>query len=397
MARILELQNQGFFSPSISAKAYQECESEAQSLEHEINNLIATKIDSHEEEKLLFIECLAIERKLYYNFFTRGHFSDRTYHRLIDKIEDRYYAIKSNTLHTTDIDFFGDMQIQKFSFNKLLEHLPIFKAKTSRVALNYKFAWGQQQGNQAVISHINKIQILKSQDSHVIDTVNTVYQKWETIVDSRLHSIAEQFPEFVNHMQKRLAERVVIFTEIAGLEKQIISGTIPRVLAEELKNEINSKLRYIRENPRDKIILTSSEIGYRENKILTKLPENEFKIVSNLLQLKIIPLGSVIIEKNTTSHSMYFISRGVISLSIIQDNQEKRLATLLAGDCFGLILPKFEKTYPVTCQAVTPCALAELTYKDFYSIRATCPVFSHIIEQAIHERFTLMQKQDTFK
>ncbi len=88
----------------------------------------------------------------------------------------------------------------------------------------------------------------------------------------------------------------------------------------------------------------------------------------------------MIIHEGKTGNSMFLIGRGVVRISRREDDREKDLATLFAGDFFGemALLHKVPRT--ATCRAVTPCALYELRKESFDKVKLICPALREAVE-----------------
>lgn len=255
--------------------------------------------------------------------------------------------------------------------------------------MNYKIAWAQYQGSEAAVEHINEIKQQQLKTKKVIDKAMDYFEYWKSMSKERLDHIGEQFPEFVNQMQSRLANRVLLYTEIKGLESQMAQGMMSDELAGEMKEELMQAIYAIRERPDTHIAITRLDV-FRQNKILANIPQEEFNTISQHFNTVIVPLGETLIDEGQSSRSMYFISRGVIRLSKSIKGQPVDIATLLAGDYFGMVTVEKAAPYPVSCTAVTPCALAQLNLKSLKKILPHCPVFHKALQQAIKSRLLKM-------
>ncbi|MFN3235241.1 MAG: cation:proton antiporter [Gammaproteobacteria bacterium] len=393
---ILELQKEGMFSARISDDLLLQNKKEMEEVKEEIGKFKVEKIKGKDELTYLLLDCLGIQRNLYYDLFAKGHFAERTYRRLIETVVAQFDAVRAGNFQK---DYVNPFPSRKYYVTKVLnvfESSPLFdliarRYNVGRVALNYKVAWGLMQGTKAAIKHIKMLEIAEHKDFELLKQVEEYFQYSHDLAKKRLDAIAEQFPEFVLDMQERLAQRLVLHEEVEGLDHQIASGIIPSESAKMMKARLIQKIRDISEQP-DTHIIVSGEDHYRQNQLLATLPEDEFAIITQRLNVRAYPLDDVLIEENEKSDTIYFIVRGVVRLSKRIGDEEKEIATLLAGDTCGLISTESHEKYPVTCRTVTPCALAKLSLRDFEKIKSTCPKFVEEIKKATQERKLLLQK-----
>ena len=101
-----------------------------------------------------------------------------------------------------------------------------------------------------------------------------------------------------------------------------------------------------------------------------------------------MPAGKDIIRQGETGDSLFLIARGVARISIAISGVERDVATMFAGDYFGEIALIEHCTRTATCRAVTPCALYELTRKDFEIVASTYPNIYDVLHKKGIERAT---------
>ncbi len=113
------------------------------------------------------------------------------------------------------------------------------------------------------------------------------------------------------------------------------------------------------------------------------------------LRSRTVTAGKAIISQGEAGHSMYFIVRGVVRISLEDAGKERDLTTMMAGDFFGEIALLENCTRTATCRAVIPCVLYELTRKDFETIIATYPSIYDAIHKTGHERASELDKDNS--
>ena len=87
LERIPELERGGLFSPRISEQLRTQCEAKIKALKSELGELRGEGLDVEQEGRLLYLRSFGEENILYYQMFSRGHLTERTYRGLVHSIE----------------------------------------------------------------------------------------------------------------------------------------------------------------------------------------------------------------------------------------------------------------------------------------------------------------------
>jgi len=388
--RIPDLQEGGFFSARIAQELKQKCASERRNYSSHINELTRKELDEKEEERMLFVQCLAAEKALYYDMYTKGHLSERAYRTLVDSVSSlmdklRYGGTINLQSKLVDSTTLGGRAINIFKKWPFLRHIAA-RINAARVTKDYENYWGMYQGSNAALQHLDDVEKTQIAHESLIKIVSTFYQNLQKTLQKRIDSIAEQFPEFVTAMQQRLAERLILHTRRDSIRKQAQAGTIPASVAETSIKEIENRIFKLKERPGKKIEIDPNEL-LRKVPFFKNIPVEDFKQVTILLRSHIIPTGEVIIKQGATDDSLYLITRGVVRVSRKEEEgEEKDLASLVAGDFFGEAALLHREPRNATCRSVTPCALYELKRQDFDKVKAAYPAIQTAIELADVER-----------
>ena len=72
------------------------------------------------------------------------------------------------------------------------------------------------------------------------------FQHWQQAARRHLDATAERFPEFVNAMHERLAQRILLLTQRHELERQRHAGLLPGGVAKTSIHELDTRLRRLR-------------------------------------------------------------------------------------------------------------------------------------------------------
>lgn len=387
LQRIPELQAGGLFSARIANSLQQRYQNEENKLHHDLETLRDTEVNHTEARRLLYLRCFATEKSTYYDLYSKGHLSESAYRDLshgvglqIDSMrhtnelaKDTFQILFSQRLERGLLRLFD-----RFSgFKEMLEKLSL-----ARTARDYEKSWGQFQGSGKVLEEIDDIAIAESVTGDVLEEVRQMYQKWRAGAEKRLDDTAEQFPEFVNAMQERLAKRTLLLSQREAIATQRESGMLPIGVAEAMLHDIEQELSNLRGYVVNELKVDPSEL-LRKVPFFHNTPEAEFAKVAEQLRSLTVPPNDYIIRQGETGSSMYLIARGVVRITRKDENGTlHNLATLMAGDFFGEMALLHSEPRNANCRAVTPCALYELRRDAFDKVKAVCPAIQEAIEAA---------------
>lgn len=387
---IPELQEGGLFSASIAKDLSNQCHTELKELNNKLQALREQELTQDEETRILLLKCLAKEKSLFYEMYVKGHISERAQRFLSENIETRTDILRYDgkieeiTMPSTNKRKWRKRFSLYLDQNKFTRNLAQI-LQQGEVGRQYALHWSYYQGADSVLKYLKEIKTAGTSNVEAITTVEEIFTFWKS--ESRLHldSVAEQFPEFVNIFQSRLAKRLVLSTELSAFKQQAIAGLIPAGAAEVLEDEMNNNIRNLRETRAMKIDLDPKEL-LRKVDFFKNLSSDDFDKISNLLHSRVVSEGHDIIHQGETGTSLFIIMRGVIRVSREDDGVSRDLATLLAGDFFGEMALLLDEKRSATCRAVSPCALFELRKHDLKKVKATCPGIQHALEVALKER-----------
>lgn len=120
------------------------------------------------------------------------------------------------------------------------------------------------------------------------------------------------------------------------------------------------------------------------------LSEQEVRTVNPLFRKEFHRKNDLIVKQGDICEKLYFIEKGIISLTLNIEGKEKCMAFRLEG-CFGSILESFciQSPSPVSIYAIEPCTLYTIYYNDiqtFFNLVKEGDRFGRlIIEEVIME------------
>jgi CPA1 family monovalent cation:H+ antiporter len=390
LQRIPELQSGGLFSLRIAETMKQRCEKESEEVYHELEEMRSQELDISQERMLLFTRGLREEKHFYYELFSKGHLSESAYRDLCHSVDIQLDSVRLGralplyTIYPPQLTkFLRDMYRwvnALFGFTGLPE-----RWQTGRIARNYEKAWGRYQASSHVFAELAHLYEAHSVPEELVQEVRDTYQNWIQSSRKRIDEIGELFPEFTNSMQEKLAARLIIHAQKEVIARKIESGTISHGVGEKLLKKLEKEIKELRSKDISHLKIDPSEL-LRKVPFFQGIPPDEFKGVAARLQPRNLPAGEIIIQQGEEGDTLFLIARGVIRVSRKDGEEERDLATLMAGDFFGEMSLLHHAPRSATCRSVSPCALYELRRRDFDELRLQFPAIHEALERTDRER-----------
>jgi len=387
--RLPELQEGGLFSLKIAEEIRERCEEALLESRKKLKNLREEELNITEEKRLLFLSCFAAEKHLYYQMFIKGHLSEKAFRVLnhdmdleIDLMRYRSQPVKSltaNRIKAVLTRYISALDIIYF-LRPLINQL-----KIRQTIAVYEEKWGLHQGSLAILNHLDEIASMESIEPSVVQEVRHQFQEWMQLTKTYLDNIAEQFPEFVRDIQKKLAERVLLHSKFETIEKQANDGLLPEGVADEILHQYVQEIRALKKISPSQLKLDPHEL-LRKIPFLSHIPSEEVEDIIHLLKERRFSPREIIIQEGAVEDDLYLILRGVVRVSKEISGKDIELATLMAGDFFGEIALLFGVKRTASCKAVTPCILYSLNRHDFDKVREKFPQIDRALRQEAEKR-----------
>ena len=388
--RIPELQSGGLFSARIAEDLGSQFNGEMKALRDELEELRYRELDSENERLLIYSRAFAAEKAIYYELFTSGHIPERVYRDLghaIDHEADALrhgHALSRDPLHFKEDRPIGDALYKAFDTLLGFTGLPE-RERLNHVSREYEEAWGLYQGCSRILDNLDGLVFAETARPGIVAEVRKRYRIWLEVAQNHIDTMAEEFPEFVNAVQERLARRLLVHAETQIIESEARVGSIPAGVRETVLEKLNREIRLLRGQDISELRLDSNEL-LRKVPFFHDMPDFDFAQVAAQLVQRTIPAGKSIIRQGEKGETLYLISRGVVRVSRKANGEDHDLATLIAGDFFGEMALLRGTPRTATCRAVSPTAVYELRRKDFDDVCRSCPGIQSALEKADKER-----------
>lgn len=389
LKRLPELQGGGLFSYKIAHNLQTQCERDIAKHRSEITKLKKEGLNETKEKHMLYLSCFSIEKSTYYEMFQKGNLSEQAYknlnHQMDIEIDTmRFHGSTIAELPKSIKDHIINAIAIVFSYLPLLDRVSNY-IRTFQAIIDYEEKWALHQADLIILKDIDDIAKTQSIEMSVVNEVKDFYRKRATTLLDYLNNIAEQFPEFVNDIQRRFANRLLLNAKYQAIIEQSESGLLPQTIANELINKYLSGITRLKKSHPEKLNLDPHEL-LRNVPFFQKIPRDETEEIIKLLKKHNVAAGEVIIKEHDTDKIFYIILRGVVRIVKETDGTEKNIATLIAGDFFGEMSLLFGVERTATCKAITPCILYTLNDDDFSAILKKFPAIEEAIRAEASKR-----------
>ena len=390
LERIPELERGGLFSPLILEQLRAQCEAKIEVMKSELEELRGEGLDSEQARRLLYLRSFGEENILYYQMFSRGHLTERTYRSLVHSIDLQIEGIRHQGRLPEYTLYPPTGERLETTVYRIVDRVPGWgrwaeRLRAGRTARDYEIAWARSQVSSQVARDLEELDQFESARPEVLTEVRATYGYWLEQSRDRIVESAEQFPEFVSSAQERLARRTVLHAEREAIEEKARAALIPQGVAEGMLEDLDAELREIRASQPEKLMVGPEEL-LKNVPFFADMPEGEFSVVAAKLRQRTVPAGEIIVRQGGSGSSLFLVARGVIRVSRQEGGASRDLATLIAGEFFGEMALLHGTRRTATCRAMTPCALHELRREDIDTVRSVCPEIQRALVEADRRR-----------
>lgn len=393
LGQLPELQGGGLFSATLADNQRRLFEGAIRESRDQLADLQSDQLGPGDEERLLLLRCLNLEKTHYYAMLGSRQLAEATYRELVHALNKSVEELR----HGGPLDGY-DQQGAAASFValllRLLRPVPLLEKmvdtlERGRTERDYEKAWAAYQSTRRVLVELDELEEAEATGSDRIHRVRERVTARQSRARDLLDATAQQFPEFVTAMQARLATRLMINAEKQYVQRRMDAATIPAGVGEQLARQFDQALEQLRGSEKSRLLIDTTEL-LRTVPMFQHLTPVDAQAVTKMLHQHTTPAGEVIIRQDDPGDSLFLIARGVIRVYRQDENEnggaECDLATLMAGDFFGEMALLTGEPRSASCRAVTPCALYELRSEDFGQLLSALPPVKEAVERATRER-----------
>jgi CPA1 family monovalent cation:H+ antiporter len=367
----------GLFPGAVAMRLQRQFEEKLHKVKAEIEDLHRAELsDDDQQRPLLYLRGLAEERYLYVRLFDQGQLGERAFRHLLSDLNKQIDALR-DTGEYIELPAGRPRRRLEDALLRFLNRARRFGSLGERIlmagiALDYEMQSGHYQSSHRVLSILDELARLESTPWYIVDKMRRQYQQRYEMARRGLDQIAEQYPEFINDLQERFGQRLVLLAKAESIRRQAERGTLSTEVAEGLMHEINEELRDLKgyRPARLKLELVELVRGWAP---LQGLPAGDLASIAMRMRLQPAREHEVVARQGEPGESMYFIAHGVVRLSKTDNGASRDTATFMAGDFFGEDAVLGGEPYNATATAVTPCSLYRLERLDLEVAIANSP------------------------
>lgn len=393
LASLPVLQKEGGFSARRAARVGTALELAIEEAEQRFEDQRREELTHETEHNLLLLKCFSVQKALYHEMFSRGHLSEKTYRNMVYALNVEADSLR---YHGTLPRIPPRSRFERWSRNtwmRLVQRLGMGllddyaeSIRSHSTARDYELAWAGYHGCMRVLATIDQLSRLSHTRGAVVEEVSALFRRWARGARKRMDHVVEQFPEFYQASEQRLAERMMLHSQRDFILGQRRSGAIPNSVASGLLAELDEAIRHLRGYDTTRLKLDPEEL-LRKVPLFRDVPDDEVPRILACLKQRTVPARQDLIREGAYDESLYLIARGQVRV-LRRDEQgnEVELAVLSAGDFVGETGFLTGGPRTATCRALTPCAIYELKRRDLETFEQSCPGLHEALRGAMGER-----------
>jgi len=388
LTRLPELKKSDQFNKNIIRRLEHQCEKSLQHTEHHLASLRTHYLSEQDETNLITLRCFAMEKSHYIELYNNGHLSESALRDMLPLLALQIETIRyQGKYHTIEQNRLPRRRLFK-ALIKILASLPGLnhfaeKLRLRLIAHEYEISWAHVQASDEVLQYLETVKHDNNPSPQKLESVIHQYQCWRDYAQNNITQMNELYPEFVNTMQERHGQRLILLAEIQSIKLQHRHGEIPAVVSHPMLAKREQHLWKLSIHDTTSLVLTPEELLYKVP-FCKSLSKQEFKQVASHMQAISLSAREVVIKENSHGDSLFLLARGQVKVSREKDQQ--RLATLSAGDFFGEMALLHDTPRLATVTTLTPTTLYRLKRHDLEQAMTAHPGIRIALEQADQAR-----------
>jgi CPA1 family monovalent cation:H+ antiporter len=250
LAGLERLEQGEFFSSRVAGRLRQESVQRIAELRGEISALTAG-MTSAEARRILSMRTLAREKSRFEELFRRGLVEEWAYRTLIDNVEQQLDDIKHfNRLPGAPYPVSPAERLLRSTL-RLISPVPLLgklgvRYQRRAMMRDYQVFWGRYRAARSVLKNLEEIASENGVSGRVIEEVRQAYQALLESMHSQLLAAGEEYPEFVEAAQEKLAHRLQLISEQDAIDRSAQLGVIAEGVAQAVTEDYQRQLRALR-------------------------------------------------------------------------------------------------------------------------------------------------------
>ncbi len=366
LVRLPELKKSDQFNQRTLERLEQQCEKSLQHAEHFLASLRNKYLTEQDEINLITLRCFAMEKSHYIELYNNGHLSESALRDMLPllslqietiRYQGRYHTVEQNRLPRRRVfKIFINILASLPGLNRFAE-----KLRLRSIAHEYEISWAHVQAADEVLCYLGTVKDNEKTPQQKLGSVIQQYQRWRDYAQTNISQMNALYPEFVNTMQERHGQRLILLAEMQSIKRRQRHGEIPSSVAHAMLAKREQHLWKLSIQDTTSLILTPEELLCKVPFCKT-LSKHEFNQVASHMQSISLPAREIVIKEKQHGDSLYLLARGQVEVS--REGVEQPLATLSAGDFFGEMALLHDAPRSATVTTLTPTTLYRLKRHD---------------------------------
>jgi len=394
--RINKMAEAGHFSDRLIGEIREEYEDEIWALDVE---LVALRAECEEMEmcQALWAEAVSVESRAYRDAFDRGAISELVLRQLELAIDIERDALKRGVVTRVMPEAvppeirFADAVYGLIGWALPRRHL-VQRHRLRALAARHEHDSAVLEASRRVTEEVERLAETRGADEAMAKDLHDAYAERARLSLERIDSIAEHFPEYARAVQRQSARRTALDGEADAVERLAATGSIPESVAKQARHSVEAAIRELQRQP-----IVAPEP--RPEELLGSVPffkrlddADRNRVVERLVPRTALA-GEAVIRQGETGTSLFLIARGVVAVMLRSDGEDKRVASLHAGDFFGEMALLTAEPRVATVKAISDCQLYELSKSDVDALRAHSAGVDEALVSAYQKRKAELHEQ----
>ncbi|MFT5014880.1 MAG: CPA1 family monovalent cation:H+ antiporter, partial [Dinoroseobacter sp.] len=334
LSRMDLLATSGLFSQRIADNIKEKGERQIDGLDSEISGIHGA-MDNDEMLRILALRCLVREKARYRELFSQGLVNEWAYRELNHTIDVQMDSVRhSDGIPSAEMETSIGKRVSIIlmavmgvvpGMRRSLEAL-----RTQWIVRDYAVAWGRYRGCQSVLTQLTKLAGSEI-DANSIERLNSIYEDIASQAKAQIDEVGEQYPEFVETMQEQLGQRLMLIAEHDAVEHSKELGVIQSGIASAILKDQSERLRVLAQDNMSACFEIEIDELLAKVPLFSEIDPEQYEVIAAHLLSTTVPRGTDIIRQGQMGDSIFLIARGIANVSLTEDGESRKLATLYAG------------------------------------------------------------------
>ncbi len=335
------------------------------------------------------LEALRIEGDELEHLYAMGVVQNYTYLDLRNTLQrdrERWNTAHDDSVAVVSVGMSPFMRLEKAILKRLREINwaagLLARYQTTRLSHRLQHDIASTLMCKATIASLEKNQSL---DPDSRKRVVAIYQERMQSRFQRLDAVRHEFPEFYQHYELRLFQKVALLAAGQRIRQEHHHGEIGAKAYTRIENSLHEALRNLPRLPTSMRMVSASEL-IKMVPLFSGLSETALEKLAQRAQSVTFLPGDIIIGEEERGDALYIITHGKVRVFKNKEGQERQLAELGEGAFFGETALLGDHVRTATVKTVDTTILLRLREQDVNALAAEDPEVETKLQAAAEAR-----------